>query len=124
LFHKMARDYRQLKAFTLADDLVMDIYKSTKSFPQEELFGLKSQMRRAAVSVPANIAEGSARPGLKNYLNFLGVALGSLTELGYYIDLSQRLGYLSEADHVALATRHQEAIRTLQALITALQKKL
>jgi four helix bundle protein len=81
-------------------------------------------MRRAAVSVPANIAEGSARPGLKNYLNFLGMALGSLTELGYYIGLSQRLGYLSEEYHVALATRHQEAIRTLQALITALQKKL
>ena len=88
------------------------------------MFGLKSQMRRAAVSVPANIAEGSARPGLKNYLNFLGVGMGSLTELGYYLDLSQRLGYLSREDHAALATLHQETIRTLQALISALQKKL
>jgi four helix bundle protein len=81
----MSRDYHKLKVFQAAHELVKKIYKITKGFPKEELFGLISQMRRAAVSIPANIAEGSARKGKKEYIQFLFNALGSASELEYYI---------------------------------------
>jgi len=74
------RDHRKLKAFELADGLVMAVYQATRSFPKDELFGLTSQLRRAAVSVAANIVEGCARDGEKEYLNFLNLAFGSLRE--------------------------------------------
>ena len=73
----------------------MEIYRLTRPFPKEELYGLTSQMRRAAVSVPANIAEGSARPSKRDYLHFLYIAVASLTEVQYLIHLASRLGFMS-----------------------------
>ena len=79
---------------------VKKIYETTKSFPQNEIYGLTSQMRRAAVSVPANIAEGAARTTTKEFLQFLSIARGSLSELDTYVIISRELGYLSDVAEV------------------------
>jgi four helix bundle protein len=84
---------RKIKAWELADRFVVEVYRITRRFPREELYGLTLQLRRAAVSVPANIAEGSQRQYLKEYLQFLYVAKASLSEAEYYIHLAQQLGY-------------------------------
>jgi len=117
------RDHRKLKAFQFADALVTEVYRATQDFPKAEMFGLTSQMRRAAVSVPANIVEGCARDGLAEYLQFLNIAFASLRELGYYLNLSLRLKYLSEADHAHLQEIHAEASRVLSGLIRSLDKR-
>ena len=92
------RDHTKLRAFELADDVAVLVYKATQTFPREELYGLTSQMRRAAVSVASNIVEGCARESQTEYLRFLEIAFGSLRELHYQVGLSIRLGYLSERD--------------------------
>lgn len=118
----MARDYKKIKAWQLADELAMIIYKATNNFPKTELFGLTSQMKRSAISVPANIIEGSARRHRNEYLQFLYTAIGSLVELGYYIDFTQRLGYLKNGDAQALTALHERTIKTLRALINFIEK--
>jgi len=87
------------------------------------MFGLTSQMRRSAVSVPANIVEGCARDGLAEHLNFLNIAFGSLRELGYYIDLSHRLGYISDSDHAGVEGHYAETARVLSGLIQSLRRR-
>ncbi len=77
------RDHRKLTAFVIADDLAFTTYKLTSSFPKDEIYGLTSQMRRAAVSVPSNIVEGCSRGSQLEYLRFLEIAYGSLKELHY-----------------------------------------
>jgi four helix bundle protein len=94
------RAHRNLKAWQQAMDLVTAIYTATSLFPAQEKFGLTSQLQRAAVSVPANIAEGFARNGTKELLYFLGIAAGSLSELDTLIELAGRLGYLSKAEEL------------------------
>ena len=81
-------------------ELVLDIYGITKPFPKEEIFGLRSQLRRAAISVPANIAEGFARKGIKDKLRFYNIASGSLNEVSYYVFLSKELGYIAKSNLV------------------------
>jgi four helix bundle protein len=88
------RDHRNLRAFQLADELALLVYRETAGFPKEEMFGLTSQVRRAAVSVASNIAEGCGRSSDVDFLRFLDMANGSLRELQYQISLAQRLGYL------------------------------
>jgi four helix bundle protein len=88
------RNHRSLKAWQKAIELVEHMYAATASFPREELFGLASQMRRAAVSVPANIAEGAARSGTKELVRFLSIAEASLSELDTHVEIARRLGYL------------------------------
>ena len=88
------RDHRNLRAFQLADELALLVYRETAGFPKEELFGLTSQVRRAAVSVASNIAEGCGRSSDVDFLRFLDMANGSLRELQYQISLAHRLGYL------------------------------
>jgi four helix bundle protein len=95
------RDHRNLRAFQLADELALLVYRETSGFPKEELFGLTSQIRRAAVSVASNIAEGSGRSSDSDLLRFLDMANGSLRELQYQISLAKRLGYLPEASTLA-----------------------
>ena len=90
------RDHTKLRAFILADELALKTYKISSNFPKEEIFGLTSQMRRCAVSVPSNIVEGSARESQREYLRFLEIAFGSLRELHYQFGLAIRLGYISE----------------------------
>ncbi|MEK7500976.1 MAG: four helix bundle protein [Patescibacteria group bacterium] len=91
--------YRKLNVYLKAHELVLRTYKATREFPKQELFGLISQMRRAVISVVANIVEGYSRRTPNNKLQFYYIARGSLTELEYYIDLSYELGYLPEADY-------------------------
>jgi len=105
----------------LADEVAILIYRITSGFPKEELYGLTSQMRRAAVSVPSNIVEGCARDSQADYLRFLTIAFGSLRELHYQLSLSLRLGYLSNQDSSLIGPKIVENEKVLNALIRALQ---
>lgn len=118
----MGRDHTKLRVFQLADELALLVYKATRKFPRDELFGLTSQMRRAAVSVPTNIVEGCSRSSQSEYLRFLEVAKGSLQELGYLLDLSRRLGLLSEDDYEPLNGRFSACVKQLHSLIGTLRK--
>ena len=118
------RDYRRIDAWTKSDELTLSIYKETKSFPAQERFGITSQLRRAAYSVPANIAEGSARETKRDYLRFLHMARGSLTEAQYFIDLSHRLGYLDNSQNALLADKVKVAFSTLHGLIRAVEREV
>ena len=118
----MARDHRKLRVFTLADDLVPDIYRCTRDFPAEERYGLKAQIRRAALSIPTNIVEGCARRTSADYLHFINIALGSACEVRYLVGLCVRLGVLSADDAKVLEPRYAELVRALQKLLTALER--
>jgi four helix bundle protein len=118
----MARDYTKIKTWQLADELALLVYEGTKGFPKSEAWGLTSQMRRAAVSVPANIVEGAARRNRDEYLQFLYIAISSLAELNYYIRFTNKIGYLSADQYQTLWAKGQEGLRTLQGLISYLQK--
>ena len=117
------RDHTKLRAFELADELALIIYQATKDFPREETYGLTSQMRRAAVSVPSNIVEGCARESQIEYLRFLEIAFGSLRELHYQFSLSKRLGYFKEYERANTnESKIVETEKVLGALIRALRK--
>ena len=90
---RKAESFEDLEVWQKAHKLVLKIYSITKHFPSEEKFGLISQMRRAAVSIPANIAEGFKKRGLKDKTNYYNVSQGSLEELRYYLVLSKDIGY-------------------------------
>ena len=96
----MKRAHHDLKVWQEAMDLVKMIYQSSSSFPESENFGLKSQIRRAAISVPSNIAEGAARTSAKEFLQFLSISRGSLSEVETQMLISKNLGYLKNPDHV------------------------
>jgi four helix bundle protein len=115
------RDHTQLRAFELADEVVMLVYRTTAGFPKEELFGLTSQIRRAAVSVPSNLVEGCARDSEAEYLRFLSIAFGSLRELHYQLNLSNRLGFLRNEDLLLLEPKVVETEKVLNGLIRALR---
>jgi four helix bundle protein len=115
------RDHSKLKAFELADEIALLIYKITAGFPKEELYGLTSQMRRAAVSVPSNIVEGCARDSQTEYLRFLSIAFGSLRELHYQLSLSYRLGFLGNEELSLTEERIIETEKVLNSLIRALR---
>ena len=92
----MKRNHHNLRTWQKALELVRDIYKATESFPKHELFALTAQMRRAAVSIPSNIAEGAARASKREFLNYLSIARGSLSELETQILISKELGYIQD----------------------------
>ena len=116
------RDHTKLRAFELADQLALAIYKETRSFPREEMFGLTSQLRRAAVSIASNIVEGSARFSEAEYLHFLNTAYGSAREVEYQVGLAFRLGYLSEPPHRSLSALTVETSKVLNGLLRSLRK--
>ena len=118
----MSRDHRNLKAFQLADELALRVYRETASFPASERFGLQSQLRRAAVSIPANIVEGSSRSSQRDYRHFVEIALGSACEVDYLIDLSARLSFMSEDGRRRCKNYSTQGIKTLQKLITFLDE--
>jgi four helix bundle protein len=117
------RDYKKIDAWKLADDLTVAVYQFTRSFPREELYGLTSQVRRAAYSVPANIAEGSSRESKRDYLHFLYIARGSLSEAQYFVHLARRLGYLSPNDADALTVQTGTTFACLHGLIRAVERE-
>ena len=116
------RDHTKLRAFELADEVVLLIYRATREFPKEEVYGLTSQMRRAAVSVPSNIVEGCARESQTEYLRFLEIAFGSLRELHYQFGLSKRLGYFDEYGISNCESKILETEKVLGALLRSMRK--
>ena len=117
------RKYRNLRVWQRADELAVDIYHVTRDFPREELYGITSQLRRAAVSVPTNISEGAGRESNPDYLRFLIIARGSLTETEYLVHLSRRLGYLSDVDWEQLNNAIEQIFRSLAGLINSIRDK-
>jgi four helix bundle protein len=117
------RDYTKIEAWKLADDLVVAVYQVTKSFPKEELYGITSQLRRAASSVAANIVEGSARESLKDYLHFLQIARASLSETQYFLHLAKRLGYLLEKESDDLGSQCKRTFACLHGLMSAIRNE-
>ena len=105
--------HEDLDVFILAHQLVLRIYQTTRSFHREEVFGLVSQLRRAASSAPANIAEGAGRLNRAEYRRFVGIARGSAVEVSYYLRLACDLGYLSQPDYDDL---HRDYERVCQML--------
>ncbi len=91
----MSRDHNKLRVFSDAHRLTLARYQETKNFPKDEQFGVRVQLRRAAVSVPSNIVEGCARKTTREYCNFINIALGSASELGYLIGLTTELGFIA-----------------------------
>ncbi|MGD0259494.1 MAG: four helix bundle protein [Verrucomicrobiota bacterium] len=116
------RDHTKLRAFELADEVAVLIYRATKGFPKEEVYGLTSQMRRAAVSAPSNIVEGCARESQAEYLRFLETAFGSLRELHYQFGLAKRLGYGDPLDAPECDSKMVETEEVLGALIRSMRK--
>lgn len=114
------RDHTKLRAFELADQVALLTYKHTSNFPSHEQFGLTSQMRRAAVSVPSNIVEGCCRQSEAEYVRFLDIAFGSIRELEYQASLAKRLGYLQDTEDFQSSI--VECSKVLAALIRALRK--
>lgn len=119
----MSGTFRDLKCWQRAFDLSLTIYNATRSFPREEMFGLASQLRRAAVSVVSNIAEGKGRSSDRDLLRFLAIARGSLFELETQIALSERLGYISQPLSVELLAQISETGKLINGLIRAFDCK-
>ena len=120
---KPVRSYQDLVAWQKAMDLVTEIYRVSHKFPRDELFALTSQLRRAAVSVPSNIAEGQAKSSRKEFLYFLSNAKGSLSEVETQILIARNLGYTDEDDLNILLGLSAEVGRILNGLLASLREK-
>jgi four helix bundle protein len=97
-----SRSYRDLDVWKLAIEIVKDIYRVTEKFPPAELFGLTTQLRRAAISIPSNIAEGQGRNSSKEFRQFLAIALGSLAEVETQLIIASEIGYLASSEPTKL----------------------
>jgi four helix bundle protein len=115
----MTQSYRQLIAWQKAMQFVREIYRATRSFPSEEVYGITSQLRRAAVSIPSNIAEGQARYSRREFYRFLTLARGSLAEIEAQIEIAASLEYLTSADVRLLLAKAGELGRILNGLIAS-----
>ena len=115
------KSHRDLVVWQKAVQLVVDLYNLTKSFPKEETYGLTNQIRRAAASIPANIAEGQGRRLGGEYQQFLGHARGSLCELDTHIEVAFRIGYLAESQYQQAREKMDEVGRMLNGLLRSLQ---
>jgi four helix bundle protein len=117
----MGESYRDLIAWRKAMDLVTDVYQVTQSFPRDELYGLTNQLRRAAVSVPSNIAEGQARLSRKEFHHFLSHARGSLVEIETQLTIAENLGYLGPNHARPLLEKASELGKVLNGLIASIK---
>ena len=113
--------YRKLRVWHVADRLAHETYRLTKEFPKQEQFGLVSQLRRAALSIPTNLAEGQARKGPREFKQFVGVALGSLAEVEYLLEFSRTEGLLSDQAYRAVESTRQETGKLLWAFYESLK---
>ncbi len=113
----MGMRFEDLKIWQKGMELVKIIYKITSNFPQNEIFALTSQVRRSAVSIPSNIAEGKGRSSTKEFINFLHIALGSLYELKTQIDIAKDLSYISDKDFTIIENKIIELDKMINSLI-------
>ena len=120
----MSRDHRKLRVFHQAHKLALAIHQHTRDFPRDEWFGLRAQMRRAAVSVPSNLVEGNARSGERDYLRFLTIALGSACEVKYLASLTSELGYARGAEWTAILKESDAVIRQMQRLVQQMEESV
>ena len=120
----MSRDPGKLKAFHLADALVLRVYEVTRRFPNDERFGLTIQLRRAAVSTCANIVEGSSRRTVRDYFRFIEMSLGSACEVRYLLTLSRKLKFVKEDEFASIHDDTDHVCRTLNAYISSLGKAI
>lgn len=116
------KSYRDLETWQKAIELVEEVYKETRLFPKEEIYGLVSQMRRAAVSVPSNIAEGQGRNSTNEFLRFLSIVYGSLCELGTQIIIVRNLTYLNSQSYERLEDMVARVGRMIHGLSNSLRK--
>lgn len=117
------RDHKKLRAFELADEVVILVYELTRDFPKEEIYGLTAQARRAAVSVSSNIVEGCARQSQMEYFRFLEIAYGSLRELDYQISLAVKLGYTNPQISEPCLSKIGETLKVLGALVLSMRTR-
>jgi four helix bundle protein len=117
------KPHKKLNAWTDAVDLAQQIYRITERFPPNEQFGLTSQIRRAAVSIPSNMAEGAARKTKKEFIQFLHISKGSLSELDTQLEIARRLEYLGQVEWEALNELLERVDRLLSGLIRHLKTK-
>jgi len=115
------RPHRKLDVWQKSMELVREIYQTTSAFPKSEEYGLSSQMRRAAVSVPSNLAEGAARKGKNEFKQFLNIAQGSLSELDTQVELAHMLGYTAIERHRELMSKMTEISKMLFGLTNSLK---
>ena len=118
------KSYQDLIVWQKSVLLVTDIYTITKTFPQDERFGITSQLNRAAVSIPTNIAEGWGRETSKNYLQFLRISRGSIMEVQTLLIISKNLNYISEEKFDILRNKTEEVGKILQGLIKSINEKI
>jgi four helix bundle protein len=116
------KDYRKLNVWQVSHAITLKVYRTSKSFPKDELFALTSQIRRAAASVPANLAEGCGREGDAELKRFMTIALGSACELDYHVLLATELGYIEPGASNALAAEILQLRRMLGAFIRTLKR--
>ena len=117
------RSHHNLNVWKQAMALVKNIYKITSTFPASEIYGLTNQIRRSAVSIPSNIAEGAARSGNKEFLKFLFIARGSLSELETQLLIASELGYIQESENQNIISEIEEIFGLLGGLIKSIQKR-
>ena len=115
------KPHKKLKVWQLAMEIVTDVYRLTESFPSEEKFGLISQMRRCAVSIPSNTAEGAARNTRKEFINFLHISQGSLAELDTQLEISLRLKLINQESWMTMDAKLLEEDKMLSGLIISLK---
>ena len=116
-------DFRELKVWQKAVDLAIDVYNLTRQLPKEEKFALSDQMRRAAISVPSNIAEGHGRDSSKDFVRFLSMSRGSLRELSTQLEISYRLQFIEKTKNIEISEKITEIDKMLTALATNWQLK-
>ena len=116
------QDFRNLLVWQKSHELALEIYRLSRDFPREELYGLASQMRRAAVSIPSNIAEGRGRGSDPDFGRFLVIAMGSSSELEYQLLLAKDLGYVDTTMHESLERKIMEIKKMLSSLIQRVKK--
>ena len=114
------QDFRKLTVWTKSHEFTLGVYRATSGFPREEQYGLTSQLRRCAVSIPSNIAEGCGRDSKADFARFLQIGLGSASEAEYQLLLAKDLGYLNDANYPGL----NRAVKEIKRMLTALLKRV
>ena len=119
----MEKPHKKLDVWKESINLVILVYELTRQFPKNEIFGLISQLRRAVISIPGNIAEGAARQTRREFVQFLYIARGSLSEVDTYIEIARRLGYIEKGSLAMVEQKMIDVDKIITGLIRSLKKK-